>query len=291
MAAIRVIVNPAACRGGRRRRLNLVQAALAEQIRPERPILTEGPGHATLLAHDAVVEGVRRLVVVGGDGTISEAAQSLAGTDVELGIVPLGTGNDLARSLGLPFTDPRLSVAAALGGRTRPIDVGRDGERCFVSTLGLGFAADVAFHSNRIRWPRGSPAFALAVCRALGGLRPFAVHLDLDGEPVSLRAVAVMIHNTPFAGGGLHLAPGARVDDGYLDAVVIGPISRFDLVRNLAKVYRGAHLSHPQFWMRRARHVRVETDAPVPKMFDGDVAGLGPIDAGVSPASLTVVAP
>jgi len=252
-------------------------------------LITERSGHATELASRVVASGTRRVIVAGGDGTISEVVNALAGTEVEMGIVAIGTGNDVARTLNLPYNDVARAAHIAVTGRVRRIDLGRERGRFFVSSVALGFASDVVEQSNRPSWLRGSATFFVAVHRALRQLKTIRVVLELDGIARELDCVSVLVQNTAYTGGGLRIVPGASMDDGLLDVAVIGPIGKLSLVANFPRLYRGTHSNHPQFALSRARKVRVETEAPVPKMLDGDIWGSSPLEAEVVRQAVKVV--
>lgn len=253
--------------------------------------LTEAPGHATELAARAVRDGEKRLIAVGGDGTVSEIAGALVGTSTELAVVPAGRGNDIARCIGLPQRDLEKSVRIALGGKVQRIDVGRDGDRIFVASMGVGLPARVVELTNGIRWLPGTAAYLLGVFRSLLELRPLPFKLWFEDEAAVVVCSAIMVHNIPLTGGGLRLAPQARFEDGLFDVAIIGAIGKLDLVWNLPGVYRGRHLNHPSFMVKRCRRIRIEPPHRMSKMFDGDVDGESPADAEVLPGSLNVVVP
>lgn len=286
---MRIIVNPRAGHGRGAAAIEALREALVRRGLDGDPILTERPGHATAIARElAGVE--RRIAILGGDGTISEVAQALAGSQTELAILSAGTGNDVARSLGLPLHDLDAALDVAFDGSVIEIDVGRERDRHFVSVLGLGFPAIVAEQANRTRL-RGSTAFFVAVYRAMSRLEPVPMVIQLDDRTLEQECVAVMVQNTPFTGGGLHMAPGARVDDGLLDVVVVDGIGKLDLMVNFPRVYRGRHLDHPSFALHRTRSLRIDSLSPLPKMFDGDLWGRSPVEVTVVPRALRVVVP
>lgn len=253
---------------------------------------TEGPGHASVLTRSGLERDYGVVVVVGGDGTISEAASVLIeSSSVPLGIVPLGTGNDLARNLGLPIGSVKRALDVIEQGTTRVIDVGSDAGEVFVSVLGLGFPVTVAETANRVRFLRGTAAFFWGVYASLRSMHAFPVQLKIDDQSLSLEATSILIQNTALTGGGLKTAPGAQLDDGFLDVVVVEKIGRLSLMVNFPKVYRGRHLDHPRFRAYRCREVEVHCPFPVPKMGDGDSRGHSPIRAFVRPEALRVLAP
>lgn len=251
---------------------------------------TEGPGHARDLAQGFVQEGVGKIAVLGGDGTINEVINGIVGSSVQLGLLPVGTGNDLARSLGIPFNRIDKAVEILAGGRVEAIDAGWEGGRIFSLMVGVGFPAAVAEQANRSRL-RGSAAFFASVYGALRRMETIPVVLTLDGATRDLRCTSILIQNTPFCGGGQRMAPQASLSDGLLDVVVIGPIGKANLMLHFPRVYRGTHVDHPAFSVFRARTVEIETGVELPKMLDGDILGSTPVAAKALPAALKVIVP
>ena len=286
-----IIANPRAGHGKGTGNVERLRGAIRRRGLDGSVVVTECPGHATDLARALVDSGEQRIAAMGGDGTIGEVANALIGTDVELAIVSMGTGNDVARSLGLPLNDLAASLLMAFEGEARPVDMGRERERAFLSVLGLGFPAVVAAEANRFTWLKGPPAFFAAVYKALYRLRAVPLVIELEDLTLEMECAAVMIQNTPYTGGGLLMAPGARVDDGLLDVVIVDDIGKRDLMINFPKVYSGRHLLHPSFSLHRSARVRITSAEPLPKMFDGDLCGWTPIEAEVQRAALRVVRP
>lgn len=288
---MRVIVNPAAGKGQGAKAANAIREAFSPYVSNPDVRLTRGPGHAAELAREAVDLGIERVIVAGGDGTVGEAAQALSRSGVTLGVVPLGTGNDLARSLGLQGGGIREAVAAIACGYTREIDVALDGERAFVSVLGVGFPAAVARTANGYRRLRGTVAFAFAVYSEIRRMKAFPVNFRLDGGGVvQARVTSVLVQNTPTTGGGMLTAPGARIDDGYLEVLLVDDISRPALTWNFPKVYRGRHLDHPKFKAYRCKSLELDCAFQVGKMGDGEDWGGSPVRVTVHPRALRVFA-
>jgi YegS/Rv2252/BmrU family lipid kinase len=225
---------------------------------------------------------------MGGDGTVSEVVNGLAGSEVKIGIIPVGTGNDIARSLHLPKkVDKCLEVI--LEGETKRIDVGCDGQRRFVSLLGLGFPSMVAEEANRLRFLRGPAVFCVALYKVLLRMRAYTLQITLDDVELELDCTSVLIQNTPFTGGGLLIAPGAQMDDGYLDVVLVDNISRLSLMVTVPRVYKGKHLCHPNFAHYRAKQVHIHSHERLDTMIDGDVWGVTPVHVEIEPKSVCVI--
>jgi diacylglycerol kinase (ATP) len=253
-----------------------------------RELVGTDAGHARELATAAVADGVDALVVCGGDGLVHLGAQVVAGSGVPLGIVPAGTGNDVARYLELPRTDPAAAADVVIGSRRRTIDLARSGDRCFVTVLAAGFDAVVNERANRMTWPRGQMRYNLATLAVLRTFEPISYHLELDGVARRLDAMLVAVGNGPSFGGGLRITEGASFDDGYLDVVIIKPMTKPDLVRTYPKLFKGTHVTHPQYEHHRVREVTLAAPGII-TYADGERFGALPLTVTCDPGALTVL--
>ena len=288
-----VILNPMA-NGGRARPLRaLLERALADG-RGELTLTTK-PGHGALLATQAVRDG-RGVVVVGGDGSIHEVAGAMvaAGTQLPLGIVPAGTGNDYAyRALRLPH-DPLQALERALTGRPVALDVGIMNGRCFVNALGVGLDANIAATAERFKrapFLRGQALYWTA------SLNELLLHYNrcpelsviLDDEPLERRRYALAdVSIGPTYGGGFAINPGADPTDGLFDLCAIWKPSLPRALRLLPKVERGQHLHEAEVSCRRVRHVVLEAQRPIYAHLDGEVISGQRFDARIRPGALLV---
>lgn len=288
---MKIIANPRAGHGRNLNNLERLQELMKRRGLDCELLKTERPGHATELARRAVESGSEELMVMGGDGTIGEVIDGVVHSNVVLGLISVGTGNDLARSLGLPYNNLEGALNVMLSGKPRAIDIGRERERHFVLTLGLGFPATVAHEANKMIWLKGSPAFFVAVYKALYRLKPVPMRLVLDDQTLDLECTSVLVQNTPYCGGGQLMAPGAQLDDGFFDVLTVDAIGRLDLMVTFPKVYSGRHLDHPSFCLYRSRSVTIDCPVPMPKMFDGDICGETPVEATVLHRSVRVMVP
>lgn len=287
---VALLTNPTAGKGAGSRTAAIVLPRLREAGLEVEALVGRDGVEAQALARQAVAAGVEALVVVGGDGMVHLAVQELAGTDVALGVVPCGTGNDVARYVGVPRRRPQDAADVVVGGRTRVTDLARAGSTYFATVLAAGFDSLVNERANRMRWPKGQMRYNLATLAELRLLRPLHYRLVLDGTPRELEAVVVAVGNGPSFGGGLRITHGAEIDDGELDVVVIKPIGRLDLVRTYPRLYTGGHTTHPQYEHHRVR--RVTVDAPgIVGYADGERVGPLPLTVEVVPAALRVLVP
>jgi diacylglycerol kinase (ATP) len=293
-ADVTLLVNPAAGRGRGAAAAGPAADALRAAGLTVRAVAGTGPGDVLDLARAAVAAGPDALVVVGGDGMVSLALRAVAGTPVPLGVVAVGTGNDIARACGLPLRDPaaaaRLAADALKAGTARTIDLGRVGSAWFGSVLAAGLDAKVNDRANRMRRPRGRLRYDLALLAELAALRPVPYRIRLDDGPWrETEAVLVAVGNGPSYGGGLRICPAARLDDGVFHLTVVGPVSRRTLVRVFPRVRHGGHVTHPAVAVHRA--ARVELEAPgLTAYADGEPLGPLPLAATCVPGAARVLA-
>jgi diacylglycerol kinase (ATP) len=260
---VAVLVNATAGRGRAAGALAPVTAALAEAGVTPRLLTAADRDDAERQAAAAVADGVTAVVALGGDGAAHAALQAVAGTGTPLGLLPAGTGNDLALALGVP-TDPvvaaRALAADLQAGSVRPIDAVRTGNRWWATVLCCGFDSAVTDRANRLRWPRGPRRYDVAILAELARLRPREVALTVDGRGSRREVTLVAVGNTPWYGGGLRIAPDADPADGLLEVVVVGPISRRELVRTRPRLAAGTHVDHPAVTVLRGREVALHGD-------------------------------
>lgn len=237
---------------------------------------------------------IDRLVVGGGDGMVHLGANLCAGTPVPLGVIAAGTGNDIARELGLPVRDAAASVQRILSGSTRQVDAARHttatGEqKWFLGVLAAGFDAVVNERANQLTWPKGPMRYNLAILRELPVFRAIPYTLVLDGERIDTEAMLVAVGNGPAYGGGMRVTPDASFDDGLLDVLILRKISTFEFLRVFPRVFKGTHVSHHAVQIRRARTVSLEAKGIV-SYADGERFAPLPMSMEVVPGALTVLA-
>jgi YegS/Rv2252/BmrU family lipid kinase len=289
-----IIINPIA--GGSRsvsaegrRRAELASSLLASQRVDGDVLVTERRGHARELAAAAVARGVGLLIAWGGDGTVNEVGCAVAHREASLGIVPSGSGNGLARALGVARR-PAQALIEALAATPRRIDAGELGGRLFFSTAGVGFDAHVAACFDRDRsGRRGFSTYARIVLRELARYRPLAYRVEAGGSVREVRALLVTLANAPGFGNGADLAPGARVDDGRLDLVVFEERSRLRTVFSLPRLFTGAAASVPGVTIQRVDRALVDGEGPLNFQVDGEPsAGASRLKGVVHPGALSV---
>jgi len=239
--------------------------------------------------HDAVL-------ILGGDGTAHAVLQEMAGGTVPMGVIPAGTGNDMADVLGVP-ADPVPAAAALLdalrAGSVRRVDLGRTegatGPRWWFTVLCTGFDSAVNETANRLRWPRGRRRYDVAIAVEALRLKPRQYRLVLDGRVEHLTATMISVGNAPQYGGGKLIVPEARLDDGRLTVCIVGPITRRTLARLAPKLDVGGHVGHPAVRIESAAEVVVEADTM--GWADGERVGPLPLTSRSQAGALPVLVP
>jgi YegS/Rv2252/BmrU family lipid kinase len=207
-----------------------------------------------------------------------------------LGVLPGGRGNDLARALGIA-ADPRAACAVIATGRPRALDLGEVGGRTFVGIASLGFDSDANRIANAAPSRLGSLVYVYGALRALAAWKPARFDLRIDGEPLQFTGYSVAAANAPGYGGGMLLAPSAKLDDGLFDVVLTGELPKRRFLTVLPKVFKGTHVDQPSYHMVRARELHVDADRPFVLYADGDPIGETPVTIRIVPGALQVLAP
>lgn len=302
-----VIVNPAAHKGGAAKRWTAIESELAKRLGSFTPQFTQAPGHATDLAREALAGGARRIVAVGGDGTVNEALNGMLDAEGRLGApdavlcpVPAGTANELCRALGY-LARPELAFAAAAGTGSRPIDLmrvrctgldGRPVERFGYLIVSLGGAATISHRTSQSRWLKklGGIAYLLMTPPVTLAYRHRDVAIAVDGVAQGVRPIfTAMVANTENGGGGMRLVPGAVFDDGELDLIEMGAIAPLAMLTQvLPKVYSGAHASHPKVRLSRGALFYFESEVETLVDVDGETVGRLPLEVSILPRAFAV---
>ena len=286
-----LIANPTA--GNARARNIVEQAALAIQDAGQAVELryTRAKGHATELAQQAVAEGAERLVVCGGDGTISETLAPLAGSHTALGLLPCGTCNDLTRALDVPLR-AEAAIDNLLRGEVRAIDLGRAGDRFFATIAAFGFDAEVNRRMESAQGPiSGRIRYIWEALRHVVSYQPTRVRLCGDFGEIEQEVLLVSTANARNYGGDLRVAPDADLGDGLFDVVVVDAVPRRAILPLMIRLFWRTHVRHPAVRIERTAHLALHTDAPHCVYADGDYLGQTPLVLEISPAALRVVVP
>jgi diacylglycerol kinase (ATP) len=286
---IALLTNPTAGKGRGAKFRNLALPRLREAGFVVRNLEGRDAEEALDLARQCVADGIESLVVCGGDGMVHIGAQAVATTATHLGIIPAGTGNDVARYFDIPRKNPLAAADRVIASNTKRIDLARSGSKYYVTVLAAGFDAVVNERANKMTWPRGQMRYNLATLAELRTFEPLPYTLELDGRTLRLDAMLVAVGNGASFGGGLRITEGASLDDGLLDVVIIKPISKPDLVRTYPKLFKGTHVTHPQYEHHLVRTVTVAAPGIV-SYADGERFGALPLTIEAAPGALSVLA-
>lgn len=296
------LVNPASANGSTGRRWpELARRAAAAGLEGD-ALLSERPGHLAELAREAVLGGAGLLVVVGGDGSVHEVANGLAGLPATppLAIVPRGTGWDFVRTFGIP-RGIEEAARIALDGETREIDLGRvayrawdgsEAESLFANVASAGMSGAIAQRANATTKALGGKASYLwATFAVFARWTATTVRLRVDEQEREGRLFDVVVANGRFFGGGMKICPEAEPDDGLFDVLTIGDVTKRDLTVTMPKIYRGTHLPHPKAELLRGSTVLLDSDQPIPVELDGEQPGTTPVRLEVLPRALKLRVP
>lgn len=293
---VTALTNPVSGHGAAIHAAQLAIARLHDRGVEVVEIIGDDAEDARYLVSAALEKGTDAVAVTGGDGVVSNALQVLAGTDIPVGIIPAGTGNDHAREFGIPANDPEAAADIIVDGWTETIDLGRirdsDGvDKWFGTVAATGFDALVTDRANRMRWPHGRLRYYIAMVAELSQLRLLPFRLVLDGtQEIDADMTLVALGNTRSYGGGLLICPNADHADGLLDITMVNEASRTKLIRLFPTVMKGTHVDLDEVSTARAKSIYVECPG-INVYADGDFACLLPAEISAVPGALQILRP
>ena len=296
LSRVTVLTNPMAGHGNAAHAAERAVARFQELGIDVVEIVGRDADHARELVEQALADGTDALVVVGGDGVIRLALQALARTDIPLGIVPAGTGNDHAREYCIPTGDPAAAVDVIAAEHTESVDLGLvrgpDGSNSWFGTIAAtGFDSLVSDRVNRMRWPHGRMRYNLAILAELSQLRLLPFRLVFDGERELVTDLTLAAFgNTRTYGGGMRICPNANHSDGLLDVTMVHTASRTKLIRLFPTVFKGTHVELDEVTTERARTITVESP-DINAYADGDYVCPLPAEISAVPGALRILVP
>ena len=255
--------------------------------------LTGGPGHAAEIAGGAAEEGFRTVVAAGGDGTINEVVNGLAGLDVKLGLLPLGTMNVFASELGIPGNRLRRCWEIIRAGHCRPVDLARANRHCFVQLAGVGFDAQaVAGVDWAAKKNFGPLSYIISAAKVVAERKPPLLRIEAEGQPTR-EGSFVLVGNGRYYGAPLAVFKQAVIDDGLLDVIVVKNLGYLDFIRYIQCIIMGTHLAlkDVEYFQSRKVTVDVLSGQDIPFEADGELIGHAPVTFQISEPPLQVLAP
>lgn len=289
-----ILINPTSGKGRSAKNAPLAVQRLRDRGVQVTELTSDSAQGSLTLAQQAVADGIDTLIACGGDGTVHCALQAVAGTDVTLGIIPLGTGDDIARTLDLPRNDVQAAADVIADGRTRQVDYAvvrsSDGvKKAFLAVMSAGFDSEVTERANTMTWPTGTSRYLIATLAELRVFQPAPFEITVDGQTLRSEGMMLAVGNGSSYGGGMYVCPTAIPDDGLLDLTFLTRTSKLTFLRIFPRVFKGTHIHHPS--VRTLRGERLHIEAPGQTAYaDGERVGPLPVDVEVVPRGLRVFA-
>ena len=283
------IVNPIAGNGSTLRALPSIEE-YCRQSNIEYSILkTEYKGHATQLANEAAASlNFDGIVAVGGDGTVMEVANGLAGSPIPLGILPLGTGNDMAKALSIPI-DLNKALSIIINGRTKSIDTVSYGSKHFFNVASVGYDAEIVRDIIKMkRWVSGKAAFYISALLKIFTYKDKYVYLEIDGNKYETYILLLAIANGTHYGGGMCVNPNGSINDGYIDIILVKPVPRYQFLYLFPKFIKGQHLDLPYVTTFRCKSIGISSNDNLPVNGDGDIITTTPVQFSISDKPILV---
>lgn len=289
------IVNPVAGKGKAMDMVKNIEERFKDNPESFRIEITNAPGHATSIAKQLSAEGIpMRIYSVGGDGTLNEVLNGISGDQIELGILPCGSGNDAVRSI-YEVTDPISLLEVLPTASSELLDIGRINDRLFINIASVGFDAEVVIltrHFKGIPLISGSLSYVLGILTALIRLKKYPVRISIDGSPERFKEILLCAFaNGKFYGGGIKPAPKADMTDGILDICEVESLGRLKILKFFPIFRRGAHEKMKEVMMHRCKKILIDSDAPIPFNIDGEVIKETRASIEILPGSIRVIIP
>lgn len=282
-----LIVNPTSGRGRGAQIAEQVSRMLHTRRVTHDVRYSSAPHEPTVLTQAVIKEGCSRIVAIGGDGLVHQIANVLVGTDVTLGIVPAGTGNDFARGLGIPLAIGK-AVDVILDGVEQRVDVGKANDRYFFSIAVLGLAAAVNRRANQFKRFRVNALYTAVTVASVFLDRPQQFTIQYDGQIRQCYSWLIAIGNTWSSARGMALVPAARPDDGLLDACIVNGMGKLELLCTFPRVFAGRHIYSTGIDTLRGREITVSAKIPCELFADGEYVGSLPMTFRAVPQALKV---
>lgn len=285
---IKFIVNPAAGKGKAAKVIDNIKNKLQQSKHSFSIEKTSSAKDAIYMAKKAVAEKYDIVVAVGGDGTIYEVVNGIAGSSIHLGIIPAGTGNDFARTVGIPENvDDALEII--LKNNITRIDMGCVNGNYFMNFVSVGFDVQVMKEMEVVKkYVSGTWAYIVSVFKALLNYKGTKVHLLLDNQLIEKEVLLVTAANGKYFGGGMMIAPDADLRDGYFDVCVVNKLSKLRLIRLFPTIFKGTHIREPEVDYYKAKQVEILSDNSFVNC-DGEIIGTTPITVKIADFQLNLI--
>lgn len=255
--------------------------------------ITEYPGHATKIAREYANSGTCRIYSIGGDGTVNEIVNGMAGTKASLGVIPAGSGNDFIRSIHGEYQSSDI-VADTIRGQERSIDLARANGKYFINISSIGFDADVVYNAQkfkRLPYIPGSMAYLFSLIYTIFKNKISEVKVTIDDQEISLKILLATVANGRFYGGGMLPAPAAALDDGLLDICLVREVNRLKILTLFPKYMKGEHGEIEYVSFKRAKKIKIESKETIALNIDGEILTGQEIEFEILKGAINVIYP
>jgi diacylglycerol kinase (ATP) len=297
-----LILNPAAGKGKGKKNFDAVLSALSEKFKKLEVKTSEYPGHIVGISKNAVKDGCQRIISIGGDGTPFEVINGLyadgnPGQEIELGMIPAGTGNSFIRDFD--EVSPEKWVGHVLNGKTRKVDMveftyfmqGKEVKNYYINILGVGLIADILKLTNEKLKFLGTLGYSLAVLIRLFKGMNNRMNVTVDDKTFELKNSALVISNSKYTGGEMKIAPMADTNDGKVDMIVFDEVNRREILNIFANVFKGKHVNHPKVKVFKGSEMEIDAEPQQLLTADGELLGETPMKLKVLPGELKILIP
>lgn len=291
---IKFIINPEACRGKAKNKIDQIERLIKKSDFDYSIEFTKRPKHATDLAKKAADNGFETVVAVGGDGTTHEVVNGIVGSNISLGIIPIGAGNDFSNCLGIPKKDIKRSIEIIRTGKKKKIDLGKLDDEYFMGFAGTGFdtmIVDLSFKKRNLLKLLGSFFYIYGFYNILIRFKPIPLKIITKDSVIEKKVVTIIVGNSWLGGGGMKLVPDAKLDDGLFDVCIVEEIPKFELFIVFPRVFSGTHITHPSVNIIRTNFLRIESDRKMIVQADGEIIRSLPVNFELIPKALDVIVP
>lgn len=266
------VVNPVAGKGKVEIFIEEIENVMRDKKIKYKIAYTQYPGHAIEIASKVDPIVYHKIISVGGDGTIYEVINGIKDTSLIFGILPTGTGNDLARTIGIPM-DKREALDIILNEHTKLIDIGKFNGNFFINVAGVGLDVEVLKATNDFKkYIKGPIAYVLGLIKALRTFKAINLHMTIDGETYSKEVMVCAIGNGKYYGGGMKIVPTAQLEDGYFDICIIKKMSKLRLLSVFPRVFKGTHIELPWVELKKGKKVKIFTEKEILVNTDGEIS-------------------
>ncbi|HEY5585625.1 MAG TPA: diacylglycerol kinase family protein [Ruminiclostridium sp.] len=287
------IINPTAGKGKSLELIPFIEECFKDKVEELAIRVTEYPGHATEIAKEYSVSGKCRIYSIGGDGTVNEVVNGIAGTEATLGVIPTGSGNDFIRSFQSEF-DIKDMIVNTINGEERSIDLARVNDKYFINISSIGFDANVGFNADKFKkvpGVSGSMAYLISIIYTVFKKKICNVNIDIDDKKMKVKVLLVAIANGRYYGGGFIPTPDAKLDDGLLDICLVSEMSRFQIINLFPKYKKGLHTHLKQVSLFKCKRINIESEEDLCLNIDGEIVTAQNINFEILENAIKVIFP